>query len=80
MKEEKTPYYNEKGLENLANGIIIQAVTDYRKALRGFSSNSKSSSAIAAECERFFRSEWFSVLTNVDGEYLIINIRKEYGL
>lgn len=80
MKEEKTPDYNEKGLENLANGIIIQAVKDYRKALKGFSLNGKSNAAVITECERFFRSKWFRVLTNVDGEYLIINIRKEYGL
>ena len=80
MKEEKTPDYNEEGIENLANAIILQAVKDYRKALRGFSLNGKSSTAVIAECERFFRSEWFRVLTNVDGEYLIINIRKEYGL
>ena len=80
MKEEKTPDYNEKGLENLANGIILQAVKDYRKALRGFSLNGKSGTAVIAECERFFRSKWFRVLTNVDGEHLIINIRKEYGL
>ena len=80
MKEEKTPDYNEEGIENLVNAIILQAVKDYRKALRGFSLNGKSSTAVIAECERFFRSEWFRVLTNVDGEYLIINIRKEYGL
>ena len=80
MKEEKTPDYNEEGIEILANAIILQAVKDYRKALRGFSLNGKSSTAVIAEYERFFRSEWFRVLTNVDGEYLIINIRKEYGL
>lgn len=43
--------------ENLANAIILQAVKDYK-------SNSK-------ECERFFRSEWFKVLTNVDPDYII---------
>ena len=77
---EKTVNYNKEGLENLANGIIMQAVKDYRRALRGFSLNGKSSTDVIAECERFFRSEWFRVLTNVNGEYLITNIRKEYGL
>lgn len=76
----KTANYNEESLENLANGIIMQAVKDYRKALRGFSLNGESSTCVIAECERFFRSEWFRVLTNVNGEYLITNIRKEYGL
>lgn len=78
MKEEKTPDYNKEGIENLANAIILQAVKDYRKALKGFSLNGKSSAAVIADCERFFRSEWFKELTDVDGEYLIINIRKEF--
>lgn len=74
MKEEKTPDYNEEGIERLANAIILQAVKDYRKALKGPSLNA----AVIAECERFFRSDWFRMLTKVDGEYLITNIRKEY--
>ena len=78
MKEEKTPDYNEEGIENLANAIILQVVKDYRKALKGFSINGKSSTAVIADCERFFRSDWYRQLTNVDGEYLIINIRKEF--
>lgn len=28
------------------------------------------------ECERFFRSGWYQVLTSVDGEYLIAKLRK----
>ena len=71
---------NEEGIENLTNAIILQAVKDYRKALKRFSLNGKSSTAVIAECERFFRSEWYSQLTNVDGEYLITNIRKEFGI
>ena len=71
---------NEDDIENLTNAIVLQAAKDYRKALKGFSLNGKSSTAVVADCERFFRSEWYRQLTNVDGEYLIINIRKEYGL
>ena len=80
MKEEKTPNYNEEGIENLTNAIILQAVKDYRKALKGLSLNGKPSTAVIADCERFFRSDWYRQLTKVDGEYLITNIRKEYGL
>lgn len=29
------------------------------------------------ECERFFRSEWFKALTNVDGEALMRRIQEE---
>ena len=80
MKEEKTPNYNEEGIENLTNAIILQAVKDYRKALKGLSLNGKSSNAVITDCERFFRSDWYRQLTNVDGEYLITNIRKEFGI
>jgi hypothetical protein len=57
-----TPY------ENLVNAIVMQAVKDYRlhddeKAL--------------AKIERFFRSGWFGVLTNIDPEMLITKLRKE---
>lgn len=69
-----------EGIENLTNAIILQAVKDYRNALKGLSLNGKSSAAVIADCERFFRSEWYSQLTNVDGEYLIATVRKEYGL
>jgi hypothetical protein len=68
---------NEEGIENLTNAIVLQAVKDYRRALKGFSLNGKSSTAVIADCERFFRSAWYRQLTNVDGEYLITNIRKE---
>ena len=67
----------DEGIEILANAIILQAVKDYRKALKGLSLNGESSTAVIADCERFFRSEWYRQLTNVDGEYLIATIRKE---
>ena len=70
----------EKGIENLSNAIVLQAVKDYRKALKGFSLNGKSSTAVIVDCERFFRSDWYRQLTNVDGEYLMTTIRKECGL
>lgn len=50
---------NEEGIENLTNAIIVQAVKDYRKALKGLSLNGKSSTAVIADCERFFRSDWY---------------------
>ena len=71
---------NEEGIENLTNAIILQAVKDYRKALKRFSLNGKSSTAVIVDCERFFRSAWYRQLTKVDGEYLITTVRKEDGL
>ena len=77
---KKTANYNKEGFENLANAIILQVVKDYRKTLSGCKVEKRDSKSVIAECERFFRSEWFRELTDVDGEYLITNIRKEYGL
>lgn len=65
--------------ENLANAIILQAVRDYRKALKCLKANPRNKTALADkdEVERFFRSDWFSVLTSVDGEMLILSLQKE---
>jgi len=65
-------------MEDLSNAIILQAVKDYRSALAGGSVNGRDSKTVIAECERFFQSEWFNVLTNADGMIIIANIRKEF--
>lgn len=54
--------------ENLANAIILQAVKDYRLT---------DDEQELQEVERFFRSGWFGVLSKVDPEYLIRQLRKE---
>lgn len=54
--------------EELANAIVLQAVKDYRLC-----DNKQELSAI----ERFFRSEWFGILTNVSPELLISKLREE---
>jgi len=65
--------------ENLANAIILQAVKDYRMALKCLRANPKNRTARADkdEIDRFFRSQWFMVLTSVDGEMLIRSINME---
>lgn len=57
--------------EALANAIILQAVKDYRKALKCDGCGRQK------EIEWFFRSEWFSVLTKIDPEMLIRKLRAE---
>ena len=65
--------------ENLANAIILQAVKDYRMALKSLKANPRNRTAMADkdEIERFFRSDWVSVLTSVDGEMLIRSLQME---
>lgn len=72
MRDVETEIYQE-----LYNAIVLQAVTDYRNALRDISYDRKSPEDVVIECERFFRSEYFAQLTKVPGKYLIEKIRKE---
>lgn len=67
--------------ETIANAIILQAVKDYRMALKGLKANSRNRMAQTdkSEIERFFRSQWYSALTDVNGEMLIRSLQKEVG-
>lgn len=68
-----------KNYEDLANAIILQAVKDYRLSLKALKANPGNKSALADkdEVERFFRSQWFTVLTSIDGETLIRSLIQE---
>lgn len=57
-----------ENIELLANAIILQAVKDFRHT---YSYQRK------AEIKRFFRSEWFRVLTRLDGEMIIKRLENE---
>ena len=65
--------------ESLGNAIILQAVKDYRATLRRIKHNPKNRMAIdeALLIEKFFRSQLYAVITNIDGEFLIDKLRKE---
>ena len=69
----------EDPYERLANAIVLQAVSDYRVALKKIKAHPKNREAIseALEIEKFFRSGWYSQLTDVDGEYLIRRLQEE---
>ena len=60
----------ERGYEALANAVIVQAVQDYKLALK------KNSDIDIKRLERLLRSEWFQVLTDLDGTYLIRKIKE----
>jgi len=65
--------------ENLANAIVLQAVKNYRDALKRLKKKpgNKAAMSNAMECERFFHSDWYKALTSVDGEHLINKLREE---
>ena len=65
--------------EQLANAIILQAVKDYRDALKKLKKRPRYDPAkdMIFEVERFFHSDWYRELTSVDGNFLIKNLRSE---
>lgn len=74
--------------ELLACAICKQAVQDYQKALRDIDKYGDKvgkkhivdkAKWTIADCERFFRSEWYhELMPNLDGEKLIQMIKKQY--
>ena len=67
------------GYEALANAVILQALRDWRDAwrmlkayLENFSEEQKRKAV-----ERFFRSDWFGILTDVDGRLLLRKLQEE---
>ena len=56
----------ENGYIALWKAVILQAVQDYRR-----------NPEMRAEVTRFFRSNYFESLTNVDGECIVSRLRAE---
>ena len=72
--------------QNLANAIIEQAATDWRRATaylkahpRGTGKRYWEAEKAKSDCERFFLGETFEILTDLDGAYLLRRLRKEAG-
>lgn len=65
----------------LANAIILQAVKDYRDANKRLSRGraNKDAKTKKQEILKFFRSDWFGVLTEIDPEMLIRKLDEEVG-
>lgn len=61
------------GYTELANAIVLQAVKDYRKAIKVLKKHPQNEVALLREHEilQFFHSDWYQLLTNVDPEVLI---------
>ena len=68
--------------QRLADEIITRAVKDYRRALRTLKYHPENDTARRSrrEIERFFNSQWFGVLTEIDPEVLMERLRKEVGI
>lgn len=65
--------YRKAGYNELACAIVYKAVEDYDKAIRN---NNKRN---ITELERFFNSQWFTELCDLDAEYLMKEVKIKYG-
>ena len=68
--------------ENLANAIVLQAVKDWRSAVRTLKKRPRYDPAkqMRDDCERFFLSDWFEELTSVDGGIILRKLKQEEGI
>lgn len=75
-------------IRQLADAIVLRACIDYRAAIvnsrkrpqaydKEGQRKKRQAKNMIDECEAFFRSSWFSVLTGLDGEYLLDRIKNE---
>lgn len=66
-KDDDDPY------RNLANAIVAVAADDYRNALQNNDDN------LVKSLERFFYSDWYGLLTNLNPSILLELLHKENG-
>lgn len=69
----------QRNWEDLAQAIVIQAVKDYRLALKVFRRRpeSKRAKELIEEIEGFLRSRWFYLMYDIDPERLIERLKEE---
>ena len=79
MKEN----YDSTGIARLCNAIIYQAVKDYKHYANALHKNPNSEMAINEidSLERFFRSDYFELLSELsgielDGETILFHLRR----
>lgn len=71
--------HNLDPYEALGNAVVLQAVKDYRDAVKKLSRGRKNAAAedTKRECERFFKSSNFNTFTSLDGNVLLSQLEKE---
>ena len=68
----------KEAYEDLANAIIVSAVEDYKRVTVHIKRNPGNKSAIAEKkrLEKFFHSEWYEMLTDLDASYLLRKVQE----
>ena len=67
----------EDGAELLVQAIVLQALEDYRRARRILLRRPDREAArlMIRDVERFFRSEWFTRITGLDGRTILEKLK-----
>lgn len=80
MKAMKRTYTDEpEAWKRFARAIVVRAAEDYVLALQSVKKCRQNTGAIdeALSLERFFRGQWFEMLSDMDGDYLIRRMREK---
>lgn len=73
--------YNNECWYDLANAIVLSAVEDWRHymfQLQFPSLQSKQALDISRQCERFFLSKYFRILTDLDGKTFLRRLKESF--
>ena len=71
----------EEGWQDLSDAIVLCAVEDWRRSkfqLSLPSLKSKRAYDTSKECERFFKSSWFDMLTGLDGQTFLRRLKEGF--
>ena len=65
--------------EHICKAIIIQAVNDYRRAMKQVVVNPRNKTALdeVLDIEDFLKSQWFQQLSHLDGQYILKRLQME---
>ena len=65
--------------QDLANAIVIQAANDWRNAVKRLrlDINDIAARKMVTECNTFFKSNWCSLLSGGQGEFILEKLRQE---
>ncbi len=68
--------------EELGNAVVILAAKDWREAVSKLKHGRKNKDAeiMKDDCERFFKSKYFSAFSTIDGNLILAKLEKEEGL
>lgn len=69
-----TMEYSKDGIDNLRCAVVLQAVKDYKHALRSRKTSERES------LERFFMGEGIEFWTDIDGKDIMEKCKKDVGI